>query len=79
MLMSSIIRFYIFRLVHKQVYEKSWFLGEPSGKFDYYVQFTPPPINPSGSDVDDDDDCNQLHKEYEWIIVQLHLHNQLCL
>ena len=37
------------------------FLGEPSGKFDYYVKFTPPtkskvPIIPTGCDTDSEDE-----------------------
>lgn len=52
-------------------------LGEPSIKFDYYVKYTPPPINdkpiiPVG--WDGDDDCNQLHKNGTMIIAHLHLH-----
>ncbi|KAL2518739.1 Reverse transcriptase domain-containing protein [Abeliophyllum distichum] len=47
-------------------------LGEPSGKFDYYVTYTPPPrsddpIVPTGwTDDDDYDDHYQWHKKWDW-------------
>ncbi|KAL2499233.1 Uncharacterized protein Adt_24783 [Abeliophyllum distichum] len=47
-------------------------LGEPSGKFDYYVTYTPPPrtddpIVPTGwTDDDDYDDHYQRHKKWDW-------------
>ncbi|KAL2534383.1 hypothetical protein Adt_07734 [Abeliophyllum distichum] len=47
-------------------------LGEPSGKFDYYVTYTRPPrtddpIVPTGwTDEDDYDDHYQWHKKWDW-------------
>ncbi|KAL2486357.1 hypothetical protein Adt_31113 [Abeliophyllum distichum] len=45
-------------------------LGEPSGKFDYFVTYTPPPstderIIPTGWTDDDDDDHYQWHKKWD--------------
>ncbi|KAL2486359.1 Viral movement protein [Abeliophyllum distichum] len=44
--------------------------GEPSGKFDYFLSYTPPPstnerIIPTGW-TDDDDDHYQWHKKWDW-------------
>ncbi|KAL2479427.1 Viral movement protein [Abeliophyllum distichum] len=46
-------------------------LGKPSGKFDYYVTYTPPPrtddpIVPTGWTDDDYDDHYQWHKKWDW-------------